>query len=166
LLVLAVGVFVLDQATKVWINATLPYETIHPYGSITIIPHFFHLVHVGNTGAAWSLFAGKSVWLAGLAILTLAAIYVFRRHLELRRPLAQVSFGLLCGGIVGNLVDRLWHGHVIDFLLFQFGSLGDFPVFNIADTAICTGVGLYLIHSFRAPEPATAEAPRTDQPEA
>lgn len=151
LLVLAAGVFVLDQLTKIWITHTLPYETIHPFGSITVIPGFFFIVHVGNTGAAWSLFTGKSLWLAALAVATLAAIFIFRRHLELARTSVQVSFGLLCGGIVGNLTDRILPPHhVIDFLLFQFGSY-PFPVFNIADTAICIGVGLYLINSFRAP---------------
>jgi signal peptidase II len=149
LLTLAVAVFAIDQVSKTWIDATLPFETVDPYG-ITIIPGFFELVHVGNTGAAWSLFRDKSIWLAVLAAITLVAIYVFRHQLELRRPSVQVSFGLLCGGIVGNLVDRLLHGHVIDFLLFHFGS-AKFPVFNFADTAICIGVGLYLIHSFRAP---------------
>lgn len=150
LLALAFGVFLADQLSKAWIDAKLPFETISPYGRITIIPGFFHLVHVGNTGAAWSLFQGKSLWLAALALLTLGAIFVFRRHLELRLRPVQISFGLLCGGIVGNLVDRLLHGHVIDFLLFVFGTW-DFPVFNLADTAICIGVGLYLIHSFRSP---------------
>ncbi len=163
LLGLAVCVFVVDQLTKVWINHTLPPETIYPYGSITIIPGFFHLVHVGNTGAAWSLFTGKSLWLAALAIITLVAIFVFRRHLELTRPTVQVSFGLLCGGIAGNLVDRLVHGYVIDFLLFQFGNY-EFPVFNVADTAICVGVGLYLLHSFRAPQ--TEGTHRPDHPPA
>lgn len=155
LLTLAAGVFLLDQVSKIWINQTLPLNTVHPYGSITLIPGFFHLVHVSNTGAAWSLFPDKSLWLAALAVLTLAAIFVFRRQLELARPTVQVSFGLLCGGIIGNLVDRLAHGHVIDFLLFQFGSW-EFPVFNFADTAICIGVGLYLIHSFRTPQPEPA----------
>lgn len=156
LLGLALGVFVLDQVSKAWINATLQVD--NPYDNIPIIPGFFQLVHVSNTGAAWSLFANKSQWLAALAVVTLAAIFVFRRHLELNRPTVQVSFGLLCGGIVGNLVDRLQHGHVIDFLLFRFGSY-DFPVFNFADTAICIGVGLYLIHSFRTPSPAEAPDP-------
>ena len=117
---------------------------------ITVIPGFFHLVHVGNTGAAWGLFRDRSIWLALLAVITLVAIYLFRRHLELSRPMVQTSFGLLCGGIVGNLVDRLVHGHVIDFLLFTFGSF-DWPAFNLADTAICIGVGLYLLQTFREP---------------
>ena len=153
LLFLAVVVFTLDQITKVWINHTIPFETYFGPDRITIIPGFFHLVHVGNTGAAWGMFAGKTLWLAALAIATLAGIYFFRHHLELRRTVTQVCFGLLCGGIFGNLVDRLAHGHVIDFLLFTFGSW-DFPAFNIADSAICVGVGIYLVQSFREPQPA------------
>ena len=165
LLALAAGVYVLDQLAKIWVTHTLPYETIHPYGSITVIPGFFHFVHVGNTGAAWSMFTGKSLWLAALAVVTLAAIFIFRRHLELKRTSVQVSFGLLCGGIVGNLTDRILPPHhVIDFLLFQFGAY-EFPVFNIADTAICVGVGLYLINSFRAP-PQDEAAPSPEPPPA
>src|SRR5690606_20264901 len=68
LLTLAAGVFLLDQVSKIWINQTLPLNTVHPYGSITLIPGFFHLVHVSNTGAAWSLFPDKSLWLAALAV--------------------------------------------------------------------------------------------------
>jgi len=150
LLLLALVVFALDQATKIWIDRTLPFETYFEPDRITILPGFFHLVHVGNTGAAWGLFAGKTLWLALLAVVTLASIYLFRHQLELRHPLTQISFGLLCGGIFGNLVDRLIHGHVIDFLLFTFGNW-DFPAFNLADSAICVGVGVYLIQSFREP---------------
>lgn len=153
LLLLAVVVFTLDQVTKVWVNHTIPFETYFGPDRITVIPGFFHLVHVGNTGAAWGMFAGKTVWLAALAIVTLAGIYLFRHHLELRRLVTQVCFGLLCGGIFGNLVDRLAHGHVIDFLLFTFGSW-DFPAFNVADSAICVGVAIYLYQSFREPQRA------------
>ncbi|HEX2100424.1 MAG TPA: signal peptidase II [Candidatus Synoicihabitans sp.] len=156
LLGLAVVVFVLDQATKYWIDARMPLGTYGPPGAITVIDGFFYLVHVGNTGAAWSLFAGQSAWLAVLAALTLAAIAYWRHSLGLREPVVQLSFGLLCGGIVGNLVDRLLHGHVIDFLDFHFGSYV-YPTFNVADAGICIGVGIYLIHSLRQPEP---EGPR------
>jgi signal peptidase II len=151
LLLLAVAVFALDQVTKIWIDRTLAFGTYFEPGRITIITDFFHLVHVGNTGAAWGMFAGKTAWLAALAIVTLAGIYFFRHHLELRRLVTQVCFGLLCGGIFGNLVDRIAHGHVIDFLLFTFGTW-DFPAFNIADSAICVGVAIYLVQSFREPQ--------------
>jgi len=149
---LALMVFVLDQITKAWIDARLPLGTYGPPGAIPVIDGFFYLVHVGNTGAAWSMFAGKSTFLALLAFGTLAAIYFWRRELGLRQRIVQVSFGLLCGGIVGNLVDRLLHGHVIDFLDFHFGSY-IYPTFNIADAGICVGVGIYLIHSLRHPAP-------------
>jgi signal peptidase II len=109
-------------------------------------------VHVGNTGAAWSLFAGKSTLLALLALTTLGAIFFWRRSLGLRLLPVQISFGLLCGGIVGNLLDRLVYGHVIDFLDFHFGSY-IYPTFNIADSGICVGVGIYLCYSFKYPTP-------------
>ena len=121
--------------------------------SIEVFPNFFYLVHVGNTGAAWSMFAGASLWLALLAAATLAAIFFWRRQLGLRSPAAQGAFGLLCGGILGNLVDRLVHGHVIDFLDFHFGSY-TYPTFNVADIGICVGVFAYVLWSLRQPVPA------------
>lgn len=151
LLTLLAAVFVLDQATKGWINARLPLGSYGPRGGIEVIPGFFNLVHVGNTGAAWSMFSGKGVFLALLAGLTLLAIYIWRRALGLRARPTQVAFGLLCGGILGNLVDRLLHGHVIDFIDLHFGSYV-YPTFNVADSGICVGVILYIWHSLRHPE--------------
>lgn len=148
--ILALVVFILDQVTKIWINARLPLGTYGPPGEIVVIENFFNLVHVGNTGAAWSMFAGKSTFLALLAFVTLGAIYIWRRELGLQLKVVQLSFGLLCGGIVGNLVDRMLHGHVIDFLDFHFGNY-IYPTFNIADSGICVGVAIYLIHSLRQP---------------
>ncbi|MBK9989905.1 MAG: signal peptidase II [Verrucomicrobia bacterium] len=163
LLGLALGVFLLDQITKFLIVMTLPTGTYGPPRHIPIISGFFNLVHVGNTGAAWSLFAGKSTMLALLALITLAAIFLWRRSLGLRLLPVQVSFGLLCGGIVGNLLDRLVYGHVIDFLDFHFGSY-IYPTFNIADSGICVGVGIYLWYSFTNPtlkEPANPASTQT-----
>ncbi|HTB80449.1 MAG TPA: signal peptidase II [Opitutaceae bacterium] len=151
LLLLAAGVFALDQATKAWIHARLPFGTYGEPGAIPVIRGFFYLVHVGNTGAAWSLFSGKSTALATLAAATLIAIFLWRRQLGLRQTAVQVSFGLLCGGILGNLVDRLAHRHVIDFLDFHFGGY-IYPTFNFADSAICIGVILYVLHSLREPK--------------
>ena len=151
LLLIAGLVFAADQLTKAWIAHRLPFGTYgEDAGAIPVISGFFYLVHVGNTGAAWSLFTGRSVFLAALAAVTLVAIFFGRRALALREPPSQIGFGLLCGGIVGNLADRLAHGHVIDFLDFHFGAYV-YPTFNVADSAICVGVGLYLIHSLRHP---------------
>lgn len=157
LLLLAFAIFVSDQLTKFWIDSRLPFPTYGEPDAITVIDGFFYLVHVGNTGAAWSMFSGQSVFLAILAAATLLGIFFWRHSLGLRHPATQISFGLLCGGIAGNLVDRLLHGHVIDFIDLHFGSYV-YPTFNVADSGICVGVVLYLWRSFREPKPAPSPA--------
>jgi len=149
LLLIGVIVVVLDQLSKAWIMGRLPYGTYgEGEGAITVIPGFFYLVHVGNTGAAWSLFSGRSAVLAAVAAVTLAAIFFWRRHLGLHSGRVQIYFGLLCGGIIGNFADRLRHGHVIDFIDLHFGRYA-YPTFNLADCGICVGVALYFIQSLR-----------------
>lgn len=147
---LAVTVFGLDQLSKAWVFATIPFGTYGPPGAIPVVDGFFYLVHVGNTGAAWSLFSGRSTLLAALAVVTLVGIYAWRASLGLRVRTVQTGFGLLCGGIVGNFVDRLLHGHVVDFIDLHFGTYV-YPTFNIADAGICTGVGLYLLWTLKQP---------------
>jgi len=159
LILIAAGVLVLDQLTKGWIAAHLPFGTYGDSpGSITVVRGFFYLVHVGNTGAAWSLFSGRSVLLATLAAVTLAAIFFWRHSLGLRTGRAQIPFGLLCGGISGNLIDRLARGHVVDFLDFHFGSYV-YPTFNVADSGICVGVILYIWFSMDSRKPRPISPP-------
>jgi signal peptidase II len=153
LLLIAIGVLLLDRITKTWICVRLSYPTYGPPGHIVVIEGFFNLVNVGNTGAAWSLFSGRSTALAMLAVATLIAIFAWRRQLGLRVRIVQLSFGMLCGGILGNLLDRLFYRHVIDFLDFHFGSYV-YPTFNIADSGIFVGVIIYLLYSLRRPEPS------------
>lgn len=151
LITLALAVFASDQATKWWIVARVPFDPFHshaPGADIAVIDGFFYIIHVGNTGAAWSMFSGRSVTLAVLAAATLVAIYLWRHTLGLKHPLSQVCFGLLCGGILGNLVDRIVHKHVIDFIDLHFGSYV-YPTFNVADSGICVGVILYLWQSLK-----------------
>ena len=87
--------------------------------------------------------------LASLALATLVAIFFWRSALGLRDRLAQICFGLLCGGIVGNLTDRLLHGYVVDFLDVILPWYGHWPAFNVADSCICVGVVIYLFMSYR-----------------
>lgn len=151
--ILSFGVVALDQGTKWLVAARFPFNPRHLHGGgfdRAVVDGFFYLIHVGNTGAAWSMFAGQGVLLAALAALTLAGIYFWRHALGLRGTGPQISFGLLCGGIVGNLVDRLAHGHVIDFIDLHFGSYV-YPTFNVADSGICVGVLLYLWQNLREP---------------
>ena len=150
---LALLVFMADQLSKLWVVSRIPFDPGHthaPLAEIEIIPGFFYFIHVGNTGAAWSILSGKSTLLAMLALGTLVAIFFWRRSLGLHLRPVQLSFGLLCGGIVGNLLDRLAYGHVIDFIDLHFGDY-IYPTFNIADSGICVGVVIYLWHSFRQP---------------
>jgi signal peptidase II len=153
LLLIALAVFAFDQATKWAVVATVPFDPMHSHGigrDIPVIRGFCYIIHVGNTGAAWSMFSGRSVALALLAVGTLLSIYFWRHSLGLKQGITQVCFGLLCGGIVGNLVDRLVHHHVIDFLDLHFGNY-IYPTFNVADSGICIGVLLYLWQSLRTP---------------
>ena len=155
---LALTVFVADQATKYWIvhHPRVSFDPRHTHGlgtDVEVIPGFFYLIHVGNTGAAWSMFSGFPVMLALLAAGTLAAIFFWRHSLGLRDRFTQTCFGLLCGGIVGNLLDRLIHKHVIDFIDLHFGNY-IYPTFNVADSGICIGVILYILQSLRTPSSA------------
>lgn len=149
LMLLATGTLLLDQLSKALVRKHLAFNSYGPGEQIEVIRGFFNIVHVGNTGAAWSILTGRSVLLAVIAALTLVSIFVWRKTLMLKRPLVQLAFGLLCGGILGNLIDRLRFGHVIDFLDFHFGSYV-YPTFNIADCGICIGVAFYLWHSLKS----------------
>jgi signal peptidase II len=120
-----------------------------------VIPGFFEFVHWQNTGAAWSLLRDKNGILAVVAVAALVILYLSRHHFESRTLLGQLAFGLVFGGIIGNLLDRLLRKHVIDFLYFY--KIG-FPAFNVADSAICTGVALVFLVTWLAERDARAAA--------
>ena len=148
----------LDQLTKQVVLRFLGYAQ-----EKVVIEGFFKFVHWGNTGAAWSLFRGNNQLLAVVAVVALGVLFFSRHHFDSRTLRGQVAFGLIVGGIVGNLIDRLWAGHVIDFIYFYVQQRGGtevgFPAFNVADSAICTGVGLIFLitwKSERAVKPAEA----------
>jgi signal peptidase II len=147
----AVAILALDQATKWSVMRLLPLGAERE-----VLEGFFKFVHWGNTGAAWSFFRHQNGWLALFSAAAMFALWFFRAHFEFHRRQGQVALGLLFGGIAGNLVDRLMHEHVVDFLRFYWirrggGEIG-FPAFNVADSAICTAVGLLLLLSW-SPEP-------------
>ena len=145
---IALLVIALDQLTKQLVFRLIGYTE-----DKVVIDGFFKLVHWGNTGAAWSLFRGNNMLLALIAIVALVVLFFSRHHFDSRSVLGQFAFGLICGGIVGNLIDRLWAKHVIDFLYFYLQQRGGrelgFPAFNLADSAICTGVGLVFLLTWR-----------------
>ncbi len=134
----------LDQASKQAIrHSGFPIGKYPPEGGVELVPGFFSLVFTVNRGAAWGMFSGWSVPLIVFALAALYAIFHFRRQLELRRPLLQASFGLMVAGILGNLIDRMCYGYVIDFLDVHLGFYR-WPTFNIADSCIFCGTAIYL----------------------
>jgi signal peptidase II len=157
---IALFVIGLDQLTKQIVRHNLRYgqEKI-------LIEGFFKFVHWNNTGAAWSLFRDNNLLLAMIAIVALVVLFFSRHHFDARTLLGQVAFGLICGGIVGNLIDRLRVGHVVDFLYFYLKQRGGaeigFPAFNVADSAICTGVGLVFLLTWKAERGAKSVEPST-----
>lgn len=156
-------VLVIDQAAKL---AVLRW--LGPYEERLVLPGFFRIVHWQNTGAAFSMFPNFNGALAVISIAALAALWIFRRRFDSTRVWGRFALGLLCGGVAGNLVDRLLptRRHVIDFLYFYLNPRGGgevgFPAFNVADLAICVGVFVLILLSWherpadRPQEPAPA----------
>ena len=146
LLVSAV-VIVLDQLTKYWVTQSLQYGD-----SLTVAP-FFNLVLAYNTGAAFSLLAAAPGWQRWFFIvIALVASGVIatllRKHHQNR--LFSLALSLILGGALGNLIDRVLLGHVVDFLDFYVGN-SHWPAFNVADSAITCGAGLLIWDSLRKP---------------
>ncbi len=148
---LAAVILALDQFTK-----QLVLHSIFEGDEEIIIPGFFNLAHRVNTGAAWSLFTGNNAVLAAVALVALVVLYCTRHHFSAHTLTGQFAFGFIFGGILGNLTDRLLPGRhaVVDFLHFYMQRRGggeplDFPAFNVADSAICTGVALIFLLNWK-----------------
>ena len=122
-----------DQFSKVWIRSYPEEQLISEAG-------FFRIIHTHNTGAAFGLFQGHSFALTivasvGIAVILLYALFIYRRFPILENRLGRLALGLILGGAVGNLIDRLNLGYVTDFI-----DIGVWPTFNIADSAVTVGV--------------------------
>jgi signal peptidase II len=161
--VIALVILALDQLTK----ALVVHYLKEPDSAKVIVPGFFKLVNWQNTGAAWSMFRDNNTILAIVALGALIFLFLSRRHFDYSTLLGQVAFGLIIGGIIGNLVDRVARQHVVDFLYFYLERRGGdtigFPAFNVADSAICTGVALVFLLNWRsnpAAKPAEASVPK------
>lgn len=143
--VVAVLSFVLDQATKIWVDASLTFADRVP-----VIDGFFYLTHVRNPGAAFSTFVSmeprlRMAFFVTVSLIAIAIIVSFYRKLAPRDRLSAMALGLILGGALGNLVDRLTRGEVVDFLHFRLWSGYSWPDFNLADTWIVIGVALLVL---------------------
>jgi signal peptidase II len=137
---IALAAFGLDQAFKHWVVSHMAL-----YESIPLIPNLFALTYVRNIGAAFSAFSGQVAGLSIVAGVVAIAIVVYMVRLKERTALHALSLGLLLGGTLGNFVDRVRLGYVVDMFDLQWNGQNIFPIFNIADISIDVGVGLLLL---------------------
>ena len=148
LLVFCVGILLLDQWTKSMVVEKLPL-----YQRVEVIQGFFNLTHVRNTGGAFGILGGQksgsgSVIFVIVSLIAIGAIiFLFIKVKEGERTLA-LSFSLVLSGAIGNLIDRLRYGEVVDFLDFHLSGY-HWPAFNVADSAICIGIGLLALELLR-----------------
>jgi signal peptidase II len=156
---IAILVIVLDRMSK-WLVA----GSINLHDSISVLPGFFRLTHVQNSGAAFGLFAeSPSEWKVGIlilfSILALAVVSALLWKNSHSMTTTGVGLALILGGAVGNLWDRLLSGHVVDFFDFYLGSY-HWPAFNVADSAIVIGALLLVAEILFARSPAEQKAVR------
>ena len=133
----------LDQATKYWV-----VQNFNLFETQPLIPGIFHFTYVRNTGAAFSLLAGRADLLRWLSLLVSLGLMAFALFGGKLKKLEQISFGLLLGGAMGNGIDRFIFGSVVDFIDLRFIN---FAVFNLADISINLGILCWLIESFSKP---------------
>jgi len=142
------AILVLDQWTKHRVVQELPL-----YRRVNVIQGFFNLTHVRNAGGAFGIFGGEkgglgSILFVVVSLIAIGAIlFLFFRVKENEKTLA-FSFSLILSGAVGNLIDRLRFGEVVDFLDFHLSSY-HWPAFNVADSAICVGIGLMALEMLK-----------------
>src|SRR3989440_7882794 len=146
LLFLSLPLYALDQLTK-----QLVLRFINPFDARNVIPDFFTLVNITSNGAAFGTFKGNNTFFVGISIVALVVVTVLLVRPHRADSWRDISLALLLAGILGNLTDRLVHGHVIDFLLFNLHVryANPWPAFNVADSCISIAVVLFIIHSFR-----------------
>jgi signal peptidase II len=146
---LSLPLYALDQVTKY-----LVLRFVDPNQPRVIVSGFLTLVNVTNTGAAFGSFKNNNTFFVAiscLALLVVVSLLVRRRSRDVWR---DISLALLVAGVLGNLTDRLLHGHVIDFLLFDLHVplAHPWPAFNVADSCICVAVVCFIVHSFKPKE--------------
>jgi signal peptidase II len=159
ILFLSLPLYALDQITKWFV-----LRHVHPEErGLVVIPDFFSLVNVTNTGAAFGSFRGNNVFFIVLSCFALVVVLALLLRRRSPDALRDISLALLLAGIMGNLTDRFIHGYVIDFLVFDLHIpphriFSPWPAFNVADSCICIAVVCFIIHSFKKPR-TMAESP-------
>ncbi len=137
---------ILDQLTKYWVVKEIPFASRQ-----VVIPGFFNLTYVTNTGAAWGILSGRYWLLLAISGTVFFAALWFLRHLTDGWKERYYAVLLILSGILGNCIDRVFRGAVVDFLQFYIGKYA-WPSFNVADSCICIGVFIYIISTMIRPD--------------
>ena len=140
---ISLPLYLLDQLTKWLVLRNISTEEVIP-----VIPGFFNLVQVHNTGAAFGMLKNNTVFFVALSSAALIVLVGLTWRGVFSDRLSRLAAALLLAGVAGNLTDRLRHGHVIDFLDFILPWYGRWPSFNVADSCICVAAGLLIFSSF------------------
>ena len=127
-------------------------QTYFLHESTPVIPDIFSITYVRNFGAAWGIFSGKIWLLLMISVIVAAAMVRFYNYLTEGYLEREIALFVIFSGVLGNSIDRIWRGSVVDFIDFHYKNVWSYPVFNIADIAICTGVGLFILSGFIRPE--------------
>ena len=142
-IIISIILLCIDQISKL-----LVVNLLTKTDSITIIKNFFYLTYINNDGAAFSILVGKRIFLILIAVLVIVMLIRYIKKNNIQNKLELVSLALIIGGSLGNLMDRVVRGYVIDFLDFKIFNY-NFPIFNLADTFIVMGVILLLLKEIR-----------------
>ncbi len=139
---LSLAVIVADQLSKAWIRSWLSLGEEQQ-----IIPGWLHFSHILNKGAAWGMLSGQRWFLIAITLFVLSIVSQLARDFAPHSAMARLGLGLILGGAIGNLIDRIWAGAVTDFIDMQTSIewIRTFPIFNIADSALTVGVAILLI---------------------
>jgi len=147
LLSIAALVLALDQLTKRWVSSSLPEGGW--WSPLPGVGRIFRITHTTNSGAAFGIFPNQGNFFVLVAMVVVLAIVLYHRHLPARGWWIRLSLGLQLGGAIGNLLDRLHYGYVVDFI-----DIGFWPIFNLADAAIVIGVSILAYCLWREDETA------------
>ena len=142
-IIISIILLCIDQISKL-----LVVNLLTKTDSITIIKNFFYLTYINNDGAAFSILVGKRIFLILIAVLAIVMLIRYIKKNNIQNKLELVSISLIIGGSLGNLMDRVVRGYVIDFLDFKIFNY-NFPIFNLAATFIVIGVFLLLLKEIR-----------------
>ncbi len=143
IIILSIIFLIVDQITKILVvNSLVPGENIE------IIKNIFNIIYTNNTGAAFSILLGKRIFLIVVAVLIIGVLLYYIKRNKIEKKIDIIALSFVIGGSLGNLIDRIVRGYVIDFISIKIGNY-NFPIFNVADILIVIGVFLLLLSSRR-----------------